>query len=340
MKSDLKQVRLGVGDYALDVFPIGLGCMGMSEFYGEPDHGLGLRTLQRAYELGVTLFDTSDMYAYGLNESLVGDAVASMQRDKIVVATKGGVERKQDDPNARVICGHPDYLRKACDESLRRLKTDYIDLYYLQRIDPQVPLEDSIGALSDLVRAGKIRHIGLSEVDADTIRKAHTIFPLTAVQSEFSLYSLGVKANGALDACRELQVGFVASVPLCRGLLSGRIVTDDFVAGDLRKRLPRFQGDNLQANLRLVNIISALAKERGCCPGQLALAWLLAVENFIVPLPGAKHVEFLEENVGALDVYKYLSDEDIGYLYDVAFQNPPVGGRATASASKAYGFKD
>jgi len=299
--------RLGT----LDVSAIGLGCMGMSEFYGPADEAEAIATIHRALDLGVTLLDTADIYGPFTNEELVGRAIRG-RRDQIVLATKCGIVRDPANKSIRGINGRPEYIRQACDASLQRLGVDHVDLYQLHRVDPEVPIEDSVGAMAELVRAGKTRGIGLSEAAAGTIRRAHAGHPLTSVQSEYSLWTRDVEAE-VLPACRELGIGFLPYSPLGRGFLTGQIKrVEDFAADDYRRMNPRFQGDNFTKNLELVRHVEALAADKGCKPSQLALAWVLAQGDFIVPIPGTKRRTYLEENLGALDVK--LSSDDLARL--------------------------
>jgi aryl-alcohol dehydrogenase-like predicted oxidoreductase len=289
--------RLG----GLSVSALGLGCMGMSEFYGPTDEQEAIATIHRALELGVTLLDTADMYGPYTNEELVGRAIRG-RRDGVVVATKCGIVRDPDNRMLRGIDGSPDYIRNACDGSLRRLGIDVIDLYQLHRVDMQTPIEESVGAMADLVRAGKVRYIGLSEAGAKTLRRAHAVHPLASVQSEYSLWSRDPEAD-VLATCRELGIGFLAYSPLGRGFLTGQIKRlDDLAADDYRRYAPRFQGDNFAKNLELVTRVEEIARGKGCTPSQLALAWVLAQAPFIVPIPGTKRRRYLEENVGAAAV--------------------------------------
>jgi aryl-alcohol dehydrogenase-like predicted oxidoreductase len=318
------QTRI-LGDQGLEVSAIGLGCMGMSEFYGRADESEAIRTIHRALELGVTFLDTADMYGPFTNERLVGRAVAG-RRDQVVLATKFGNERKEDGTRLG-INGTPEYVRKACDASLKRLGVDYIDLYYQHRVDPNVPIEDTVAAMAELVVQGKVLHLGLSEAAPDTIRRAHRAAPITALQTEYSLWTRDPE-EAVLPAVRELGIGFVAYSPLGRGFLTGRFRTpDDFDEDDFRRNHPRFQGENFQRNLELVERVREIADEKGCTPGQIALAWVLAQGRDIVPIPGTKHVTYLEENVAALDLV--LSEEEMRRLDEAA----PVG----ATAGERYG---
>ena len=315
----MQKRTLGQG---LEVTAMGLGCMGMSEFYGQGDEDEAVRTIHRALELGIDFLDTADMYGPFTNEKLVGRAIAD-RRDTVVVATKFGNVRGENGERLG-IDGSPEYVRKACDASLRRLGTDHIDLYYQHRVDRTVPIEETVGAMAELVHQGKVRHLGLSEASPQTIRRAHAVHPITALQTEYSLWSRDPEAE-VLPTLRELGIGFVAYSPLGRGFLTGRFRSPDaFEEGDFRANHPRFQGENFQRNLDLVERVKAIADERGCTPGQLALAWVLRRGDDIVPIPGTKQVRYLEENAGGLDVE--LTDEDLGRLDEVA----PVGVAAGA----------
>ena len=315
-----------LGTQGLRVSEIGLGCMGMSEFYGPSSDAESISTIHRALELGIDFLDTADMYGPFKNEKLVGRAVRD-RRDRVVLATKFGNVRNAQG-QALGIRGDPDYVRQACDASLERLGVDYIDLYYQHRVDTKVPIEDTVGAMAELVRAGKVRHLGLSEAAPETIRRAHATHPITALQTEYSLWTRDVEENGVLRTVRELGIGFVAYSPLGRGFLTGRFKTfEDLPAGDFRRRNPRFQGENFDHNLELVREVEQMAHEKGVTPGQLALAWVLARGDDIVPIPGTKHVSYLEENVAAVDVD--LSTLDIERLDAVIPVGAATGTRYT-----------
>ncbi len=285
----------------LVVSAIGLGCMGMSEFYGRSDEHEAVDTIHRALDLGITFFDTADMYGPFTNERLVGRALAG-RRDSVVLATKFGNERLEDGTRLG-INGRPDYVHRACDASLQRLGVDHIDLYYQHRVDRSVPVEETWGALKELVAAGKVRHLGISEAAPATIRKAHAVHPITAVQTEWSLWSRDVEQDGVLATVRELGIGFVPYSPLGRGFLSGRIrAVEDLDDNDFRRHHPRFQGENFVKNLELLDRVNAIAAEKQVSPSQLALAWVLAQGEDVVPIPGTRRIAFLEENIGATEV--------------------------------------
>jgi aryl-alcohol dehydrogenase-like predicted oxidoreductase len=303
----MKKRTLGPG--GPEVSAIGLGCMGMSAFYGSTDDEESIRTIHRALELGCDLLDTSDMYGPHTNEELVGRAIAG-RRDEVFLATKFGIKITPGDPPKREINGRPEYVREAVHGSLERLKTDHIDLYYQHRVDPRTPIEDTVGAMAGLVEEGKIRHIGLSEAGAETIRRAHAVHPITAVQTEYSLWTREPVDGEILPTLKELGIGLVAYSPLGRGFLSGRFSSpDELDQGDFRRYGPRFTGENLQHNLRLAERVKELAEEKGVAPGQLALAWVLHRWEHIVPIPGTKRVSYLEENLAAADIE--LSDEEV-----------------------------
>jgi aryl-alcohol dehydrogenase-like predicted oxidoreductase len=309
-----------LGRHGLDVSAQGLGCMGMSEFYGPGDDDESVATIHRALDLGVTFLDTSDMYGPYRNEELVGRAIAD-RRDRVVLATKFGISRGPD-PADRTIRGDADYVRQACEGSLRRLGVDHIDLYYQHRTDSRVPIEETVGAMAELVEAGKVRYLGLSEAGPDTMRRAVAVHPIAALQSEWSLWSRDIE-GAVVDTARELGIGIVAYSPLGRGFLTGQITSpDDFPEGDFRGNLPRFRGENFVHNLELVGAVRALASTKGCTPGQLALAWVQARGDDVVPIPGTKRRAYLEENVGALDVV--LDDADLAAIEAVF----PVGAGA------------
>ena len=312
---------LGSGKFALEVSAQGLGCMGMSEFYGQGDDSESIAVIHAALDQGVTFLDTADMYGPFTNERLVGRAIAG-RRSEVVLATKFGNERLED--GTRVgINGQPDYVRRACDASLQRLGVDHIDLYYQHRVDPTVPVEETWGALAELVAAGKVRHLGISEAAPATIRRAHQVHPITALQTEWSLWSRDVEDNGVLATVRELGIGFVAYSPLGRGFLSGEITgVEDLDPNDFRRHSPRFQGENFQKNLELVDRVRQIAADRGVTPSQLALAWVLAQGEDVVPIPGTKRQTYLRENIAALDIV--LSADDLAALDAVA----PVGAAA------------
>ncbi|HWE65473.1 MAG TPA: aldo/keto reductase [Acidimicrobiales bacterium] len=308
---------ISLGSQGLIVSRQGLGCMGMSDFYGATDDVESTATIHRALELGVTFFDTSDMYGPFKNEILLGQALGA-RRDDAVIATKFGIVRDPDDPTKRSINGRPEYVRKACDDSLSRLGTDHIDLYYQHRVDPDTPIEETVGAMAELVAAGKVRFLGLSEAAPATIRRAHAVHPISALQTEYSIWSREPEAE-ILPTLRELGIGFVPYSPLGRGFLTGTLRTVDALdQSDFRRHNPRFQGDNLTANIAIVETIDALAAAKGCTPAQVALAWVHAQGRDLAPIPGTKRRTYLEENVGALDVA--LSAEDLASLSDVAVQ--------------------
>jgi len=289
-----------LGTQGLTVSALGLGCMGMSDFYGQRDDAESMVTIHHAVERGITFFDTADMYGPHTNEILVGKALAGV-RSRVVIATKFGIVRDPSDPTVRGICGRPDYVRSACEASLRRLGVEAIDLYYQHRVDPDVPIEDTVGAMAELVQAGKVRFLGLSEVSPGTLRRACAVHPISAVQSEYSLWTRDPE-EGLLQACRELGVGFVPYSPLGRGFLTGQITRfEDFEPGDYRRHSPRFQGENFQKNLALVARIQDMAAARGGTASQLALAWVLGQGSDLVPIPGTKRRDRLDENLGALE---------------------------------------
>ncbi len=311
-----------LGRAGLTVSAEGLGCMGMSDFYGAHDDEESLTTIRRALDLGVTFLDTSDMYGPFTNERLVGRAISG-RRDEVTVATKFGIERSADDPSRRSVRGDAAYVQQACDASLERLGIDTIDLYYAHRTDPKTPIEETVGAMAELVRAGKVRHLGLSEAAADTLRRANAEHPISALQSEWSLWSRDLETE-MVPLARELGVGIVPYSPLGRGFLTGQITSiDDFAADDFRRFNPRFMGDNFAKNLDLVEQVRKLAADKGCTPGQLALAWVLAQGDDVAPIPGTKRVSYLEENVGALSVA--LTTDELATI-DATFPNDAAAG--------------
>ncbi|TCV68377.1 aldo/keto reductase [Pseudomonas fluorescens] len=304
-----------LGQYGPNVSSIGLGCMGMSDFYTTGvDEGEATATLHRALELGVTLFDTADMYGPYTNEQLLGRALRG-KRESLYLASKFGLVRSSD-PHARGVNGRPEYVRQSVEGSLKRLATDYLDLYYQHRIDPQVPVEETIGAMAELVKAGKVRHIGISEASAETIQRAHAVHPLAAVQSEYSLWSREPEHNGVLDTCKRLGIAFVAYSPLGRGFLTGELKSpEDFAADDYRRFSPRFQADNFQRNLALVERVKALAADKGISASQLALGWVLAQGDHVIAIPGTKQRKYLESNVAAASVV--LSADELAQLDEI-----------------------
>ena len=307
---------------SLTVSALGLGCMGMSEFYGTTDEQTGIDTIRRALDLGVTFLDTADMYGPFTNEQLVGRAIAG-RRDEVQLATKFGNERNPDGSWVG-INGSPEYVTRACDASLQRLGVDHIDLYYQHRVDRSVPIEETVGAMAGLVEAGKVRHLGLSEAGADTIRRAHAVHPITALQTEYSLFTRDLE-DEILPTIRGLGIGLVPYSPLGRGILTGAISTGSLEDGDFRSSNPRFQGEALDANLALVEKVREIAAAKGCTPGQLALAWVLAQGDDVVPIPGTKRVHYLEENVGAADVE--LTAADLTSLEEAVPRDAVVGQR-------------
>ena len=322
-----------LGNQGLTVSGLGLGCMGMSMAYGAADETESIATIHRSLELGVTLLDTADMYGAGANEQLVGQAIKD-RRDRVVLATKFGIQGY--DGNSLIINGSPEYVYKACDASLQRLGVDYIDLYYLHRVDPKVPIEETVGAMAELVGQGKVRYLGLSEASAATIRRAASIHPISAVQSEYSLWSRDPE-DEVLPTIRELGIGFVPYSPMGRGFLSGQITSlDDFAADDFRKQQPRFQGENFYKNLQLVDRVKEIAAQKGVTPGQLALAWLLAQGDDIVPIPGTKRRVYLEENVAAAEI-EFTKDE-LDRIDAVLPKNIAAGDRYSEGLMKSVNY--
>jgi aryl-alcohol dehydrogenase-like predicted oxidoreductase len=308
------------------VSAIGLGCMGFSEFYksSAKDDAEAIGVMHRALDSGLNFLDTADVYGPFTNETLVGQAIAG-RRNQVFLATKFGIVRDPTNPKARGISGKPDYVRASCDSSLKRLGVEHIDLYYQHRIDRDTSIEDTVGAMAELVKAGKIGHIGLSEPSAETLRKAHRVHPITAVQSEYSLWSRDPE-DGVLQTCRELGIGFVAYSPLGRGFLTGRFRSiEDLDANDYRRHSPRFQGANFAKNLQLVEKVTQIAKEKSCTPAQLALAWLLAQDSHIVPIPGTTNATRLQENIGATDIA--LTGTDLNRIASVAPHGIAAGTR-------------
>ena len=315
--------KRSLGSQGLSVSELGLGCMGMSEFYGTGDEDESIATIYRAIELGVTFLDTADMYGPFTNEKLVGKAIAD-RRDQVTLATKFGNERAEDGTRLGVN-GRPEYVHKACDASLERLGVDHIDLYYQHRVDPDTPVEETWGAMKELVEAGKVRYLGISEAAPETIRRAHEVHPITALQTEYSLWSRDVE-DEILPTVRELGIGFVAYSPLGRGFLTGQIQRfEDLPEGDFRRSSPRFQGENFQKNLELVDRVKEIANEKSVAASQLALAWLLHQGEDIVPIPGTKRRRYLEENVAAVEIT--LTDEDLRRLEEAAPKGAASGER-------------
>ncbi len=319
------------GSQGLKTSQLGLGCMGMSEFYGPADEEESLRVIHRAIERGVTFLDTSDAYGPHTNEVLVGKSIKG-KRDQVLLATKFGILRDLKDPNVRGLSGKPSYVASACEASLKRLDVDVIDLYYLHRVDPLTPIEETVAAMGELVKAGKVKTIGLSEVTVSTLRKAHNIHPITAVQSEYSLWSREPEEE-MLEACKELGIAFVPYSPLGRGFLTGQIKKfDDLAQDDWRRLSPRFMGDNFNKNLNLVKKLEVLAKTKGCTTSQLALAWVIAQGDNLFSIPGTKHIKYLEENIGALSVT--FTKEEMIEIDTIAPKDVAAGTRYTEAGMK------
>ena len=320
-----------LGSQGITASALGLGCMGMSEFYGATNDTESLQTLRRALDLGITFWDTADVYGPHTNEVLVGKALKGI-RNKITLATKFGIVRDPNNPEARGLNGRPEYVQSCCEASLKRLNTDVIDLYYLHRVDPATPIEETVGAMGGLVKAGKIRSVGLSEVSAATIRKAHAEYPLTAIQSEYSLWSRDPEEE-VLQTCKELGIAFVPYSPLGRGFLTGQIKKlEDFAADDYRRMLPRFQVENFHQNLDLVNKLQQFAAQKGCTASQLALAWVLAQGDDIFPIPGTRRINYLEENAAALEIS--FTKEELVAIDNIAPKTAVAGSRYTETMMK------
>jgi len=321
-----------LGRSGLTVSALGLGCMGMSEFYGPRDDQESIATIHRALDLGMTFLDTSDIYGPHKNEELVGQAIRG-RREQVVLATKFGIVRDPANPSIRGVNGKAEYVRRSCEASLRRLGIETIDLYYQHRVDPATPIEETVGAMAELVQAGKVRHLGLSEAGARTLRRAAEVHPIAALQSEYSLWTRDPEEE-ILATCRELGIGFVAYSPLGRGFLTGQFKRfEDLPADDYRRVSPRFQGDNFEKNLDLVRQVEEMAKAKGCKPSQLALAWVLAQGDDIVPIPGTKRCQYLEENVGAIDIE--LTAEDLRRMDESFPQGVAAGLRYPEAMMKA-----
>lgn len=321
-----------LGSQGLKASQLGLGCMGMSEFYGATNDEESIKVIHRAIDQGVTFLDTADIYGPFINEELVGKAIKG-KRHQVTLATKFGIIRDPKNPAARGISGKPDYIKSASEASLKRLQVDVIDLYYQHRVDPSTPIEETVGALSDLVKQGKIKGIGLSEASASTIRRAHKVHPITAVQSEYSLWSREPEEE-VLATCKELGIAFVPYSPLGRGFLTGQIKKiEDFDETDYRRHSPRFQGENFQKNLDLVKKLEVLAQKKGCTTSQLALAWVIAQGDYIFPIPGTKRIKYLDENIGALNVK--FTEQELNEIDTIAPKDVAAGNRYPETMMKS-----